>query len=165
MENPRWYAVYVKSRNEKKVFARFEEVQIEAYLPILKTLRQWKDRKKMVDVPLFNSYIFVRVIPTCFFKVKQVEGVVTFVKIDNKPVPIPDDQIDSLKLLLTSSEKFEVSYDAIEIGEDVVVTKGSLSGFKGTLVCYKGKKRAMLRIDAINQVLMVDINPAFLRKI
>ena len=165
MDVVRWYAVYVKSRNEKKVFTRFNEANIEAYLPIMKTYRQWKDRKKMVDVPLFNSYIFVKVSQKQFVSVKQVEGVVTFVKFNNHPASIPDNQIESLKLLLCSSEKFEISYDFIDIGEAVEVVKGTLMGFKGTLVSYKGQKRAMLRIDAINQVLMVDINPAFLKKI
>jgi transcriptional antiterminator RfaH len=161
----RWYAVYVKSRNEKKVNARFEEANIESFLPILKTLRQWKDRKKLVEVPLFNSYVFVRVKPIQFTAVRQIDGVVNFVRLDSKPASIPDNQIESLKLLLGSSEQFEVSHDLIEVGEPVEVVKGTLTGFKGILVSYKGKKRAMLRIEAINQILMVDINPAFLLRV
>jgi transcriptional antiterminator RfaH len=165
MSEQRWYVLYVKSRNEKKAFLRLTELGYTAYVPLLKTLRQWKDRKKMVEVPLFNSYVFVNISSTRFYDVLQVDGIVNFVRLEGKPDPVPDEQVESLKLLLNSSEKFEISYDSFELGDDVEVVRGTLQGFKGVLVDYKGKKRALLRIDAINQSLMVEIAPSFLKKI
>jgi transcriptional antiterminator RfaH len=159
-----WYAVYVRSRNEKKVFTFLTEAGIEAYLPLLKTLRQWKDRKKLVEMPLFSSYIFVNVDSTEFVKVLSIDGTVNFVKFDGKPAAIPSEQIENLRLLLFSGEKFEISPEEIEIGETVEVTKGPLKGFKGMITEYKGTKRALLRIDAINQMLMVEILPSCLKK-
>ena len=164
MLNPKWYALYVRSRNEKKAFLRLSEEGYKAYVPLLKTLRQWKDRKKMVEVPLFSSYVFVNLVPKQFYAVLQVDGVVNFVRLEGQPDPIPDDQIESLKLLLSSAEKFEISYDSFELGDEVEVIRGSLQGFKGVLVNYKGKKRALLRIEALNQSLMVEISPANLKK-
>jgi transcription antitermination factor NusG len=165
MPETRWYAVYVKSRNEKKVFTRLIEQGIETYLPLLKTLRQWSDRKKMVEVPLFSSYIFVNTFPKQFNQILAVEGIVSFVKFEDKPAPIPDNQIDYLKLLLYSGEKFEISPDEFETGEDVEVIAGPLKGFQGTFVNYKGKKYAQLRIDAINRSLIIKISPGYLKKI
>jgi transcription antitermination factor NusG len=164
MDEKHWYAVYVKSRNEKKVYARIKEQNIDTYLPLLKTLRQWSDRKKMVEVPLFSSYVFVNIYDTQLNEVLAVDGTVNFVKFEGKPASIPAKQIESLRLLLYSGEKFEVSPDEFEIGEAVEVSKGPLKGFKGMLVNYKGKKRAILRIDALNQSLMIEIFPSFLKK-
>ena len=164
MPNPKWYALYVKSRNEKKACLRLAENGFTAYVPLLKTLRQWKDRKKMVEVPLFGSYVFVNILPKQFYNVLQVDGVVNFVRLEGQPDPIPDDQIESLKLLLNSSEKFEISYDSFDLGDEVEVVMGALTGFKGILVNYKGKKRALLKIEAINQTLMVEISPSALKK-
>jgi len=161
----KWYAVYVKSRNEKKVFANLLENNIESYLPLLRTLKQWKDRKKLVDIPLFNSYIFVYADVLEQFKVRQVQGIVKFVSFEGKPTSIPNEQIKSLKLLLQSTEKFEIGYDKIELGEEVEVYKGTLKGFRGTLTKYKGKKKVLLRIDALNQYLMIEIQLSNLKKI
>jgi len=165
MSKKRWYAVYVKSRNEKRVYADLLENNFESYLPLLRTLRQWKDRKKLVDIPLFNSYVFVHVNLLEQYKVRQVPGVVNFICFEGKPTAIPDEQINSLQLLLRSTEKFEVGYEKIEIGEDVEVYRGTLKGFRGTLVEYKGKKKVLLRIDALNQYLMIEIQLSNLKKL
>jgi transcription antitermination factor NusG len=165
MNKRRWYAVYVRSRNEKKVLANLLENNFESYLPLLKTLRQWKDRKKLVDIPLFNSYVFVYVGLLEHHKVRQVQGIVNFISFEGKPTAIPDEQIKSLQLLLKSTEKFEIGYEKIELGEEVEVFKGTLKGFRGTLVEYKGKKKVLLRIDALNQYLMVEIQHSSLKKI
>jgi transcription antitermination factor NusG len=165
MDKRKWYAVYVRSRNEKKVYANLLENNFESYLPLLKTLKQWKDRKKLVDIPLFNSYVFVYVDLLEQCKVRQVQGIVNFVCFEGKPTLIPDDQIKSLKLLLQSTEKFEMGYERIEPGDEVEVNKGALKGFRGTLTEYKGKKKVLLRIDVLNQYLMVEIQHSFLKKL
>lgn len=160
-----WYALYVRSRSEKIVNLRISEKGIETYLPLQKTLRQWHDRKKLVELPLFNSYIFVHANSKQFHTIKETEGVAGFVTFEGVPAKIPDDQINYLKLLLDSSEKFEVSYDVFEFGDSVEVYRGPLKGFKGLLVNYKGRKRALLQIEAINQSLLVEIHLSNLKKV
>ena len=160
----KWYAVYVRSRNEKIVYTRLNDQGIESYLPLLKTLRQWHDRKRFVELPLFNSYVFVKTDPPKFSFIQSVIGVVGFVKFEGAPVAIPEEQINNLQLLLSTSEKFEVSLDEFELGDNVEVYRGALKGFKGILVEYKGQKRALLRIEAINQSLLVEIHPSNLKK-
>jgi transcription antitermination factor NusG len=160
-----WYAIYVRSRSEKVVYARLCEQGIEAYLPLQKTLRQWHDRKKMVEMPLFRSYVFVRTNYKKYHIVRAIDGVAGFVSFEFQPAKIPDYQIEFLKMLLKSTDKFEVSNDIFEYGEMVEVFRGPLTGFRGTLVTYKEKKRALLQIDAINQSLLVEIHPSSLKRI
>ena len=71
-----WYAVYTNSRAEKRVSDRIEELGIETFLPLQKTLRQWSDRKKLVEKPLISSYVFVKIIPREYFAVRKIDGVV-----------------------------------------------------------------------------------------
>ena len=96
---------------------------------------------------------------------RLISGVVGFVKFDGTPTPIPEEQIKNLQLLLSTTEKFEISLDEFELGDNVEVYRGALKGFKGMLVEYKGQKRALLRIEAINQSLLVEIHPSNLKKI
>ena len=74
-----WYAIYTHSRAEKRVSDRLTEAGIETFLPLQKTLRQWSDRKKLVEKPLISSYVFVKVVPREFFTVRKTDGVVKFI--------------------------------------------------------------------------------------
>jgi len=160
-----WFAIYTRSRYEKKVVDRLKEIGIEAWLPLLKTLRQWSDRKKMVEVPLFNSYVFVRSKSNTVKKALQVNGAVYVVSFSGQPTPIPDEQIEWLRRLLNSSEKFEVSFDKFTMGETVLIEQGVMKGTKGMFVHYKGRNRVLVQIEVINQNLLIDINPGFLKKL
>jgi transcription antitermination factor NusG len=93
---PRWYVVYVKSRSEKKVRDRLAKQKLNTFLPLIKTVRQWSDRRKQVEIPLFNGYLFVHIVPDEFTIVKMTEGVVDFVKQEGKFATIRDEQILSL---------------------------------------------------------------------
>ena len=160
-----WYAIYTKSHFEKKAVDALIEQGFEAWVPLLKTLRQWSDRKKWVEVPLFNSYIFVRSTLNVVKKALQVNGAVYVVSFSGKPTAIPNEQIEWLRLLLASSEKFEVSLDDFSFGDPVIVEKGVLHGMKGKFINYKGRSRVLLQIDAINQNLLIEINPGFVKKL
>ena len=163
--NDQWFAIYTRSRNEKKVVAELAELGYEAWVPLMKTMRQWSDRKKMVEVPLFNSYIFICVsINKIRAIVSKSDGAVYVVSFSGQPAVIPDKQIEDLKLLLSSSEKFEISTNEFIYGDKIEVTRGSLRGLQGMFVQYKGQKRVLMHIDAINQKLLININPAFIKK-
>ena len=79
-----WYAVYTNSRAEKRVSERISEMGIETFLPLQKTLRQWSDRKKLVEKPLISSYVFVKAVPKEFFPIRTTDGVVKFIMIQGK---------------------------------------------------------------------------------
>jgi transcription antitermination factor NusG len=160
----KWFAVYTRSRNEKKVATLLEERGIMVYLPLMKTLRQWSDRKRMVEVPLFNSYLFVHLEPNLVYKALQAEGAVYVVKFAGQPAVIPDEQIENLKIILGSSTKFELSFDEFTFGEHVEVVEGPLCGVHGVFVEYHGKKRVLIRMDAINQNLVIEVHPGVIKK-
>ncbi len=161
----RWYAVYTRSRSEKQVLRNLSEKGYEAWLPLYKTLRQWSDRKKMVERPLISSYVFIKVIERDFYKVQGTEGVCALVKCQGKPVPIPQCQIDNLRLIINSNAEVEVTGEKFEKGDNVVVTTGSLKGLKGELISHGNRKKLLVRIDSIEQNVTVTVPVTYLRKL
>jgi transcription antitermination factor NusG len=162
---PKWYAIYTRPRAEKLVHSRFIEVDVESFLPLQKTYRKWSDRKKLVEKPLLSSYIFVKVIPVDFPKVYRTTGVVKFVSFEGQPVAIPQNQIDNLKLLVNSNAEIEVTSEKFEKGDNVEVVTGSLIGLTGELIKVDGKKRVVVRIDRLDQNIIVTIPLTFLKKV
>ncbi len=104
MNNKHWYALYTKSRNEKKVHQLLEEAGIESYLPLIKTLKQWSDRKKWVEEPLFKSYIFVQVQANQYYHVLNIPGIVRYITFEGKAVIVPEKQILAIKQFLNNEE-------------------------------------------------------------
>jgi transcriptional antiterminator RfaH len=162
---PKWYAVYTNPRAEKLVHNRLIETGVETYLPIQKTYRQWSDRKKLVEKPLLSSYVFVKVIPKDFQKVYRTVGVVKLISFEGQPVPIPQKQIDNLRLLIDSNAEIAVTSEKFEKGDNVEVITGSLTGLTGELVKVHGRKIVIVRIDKLEQNIVVTIPVTFLRKI
>ena len=95
-----WYALYTRSRAEKKVASLIEETTTEVYLPLQKTMKIWSDRRKMVHEPLFRSYIFVRCGKYDFDKVLKIPGAVCFVSFSGEKVVVPDFQIEAVRTFL-----------------------------------------------------------------
>src|SRR5690606_31500916 len=131
-----WYAIYTKSRFEKKVFGRLIEKDIEAYLPLHKELKIWSDRKKWVEEPLIRSYVFVRIEDKDHLKVLKTPGVIKFVQIDGKTATIPPLQIKTLQRVLEGKADLEITDKNFKPGDPVVITEGNLKGIAGELVTY-----------------------------
>jgi transcriptional antiterminator RfaH len=161
----RWYAIYTRPRAEKLAFSRLEEADVEVFLPLVKTWRQWSDRKKMVEKPLLSSYLFVKVRKKEFPQVYRISGVVKFISFEGQPVPIPQNQIDNLKLIVNSDAEIEVSGEAFAKGDNVEVVTGALTGLTGELIRIGGKKRVIVRIDRLDQNIIVTIPVTFLKKV
>ena len=162
---PKWYAIYTNPRAEKQVRGRLKEVGVEVFLPLQKTYRIWSDRKKLVEVPLLSSYVFVKVIPLEFPKVYQAPGVVRFVTFEGQPASIPQNQIDNLRLLINSDEEIEVTSEKFEKGDNVEVIRGALVGLTGELIKTGSHSRVVVRIDRLDQNLIVNIPMTFLRRL
>ena len=160
-----WYAVYTNSRAEKRVSDRLTELGIETFLPLQKTLRQWSDRKKLIEKPLISSYVFVRIIPREYFVVRKIDGIVKFIMIEGKPVPIPEAQIINLRILCGSDAEVELSTDVYAQGDLVEVTVGSLTGLRGELIRVGRKHKVVIRIIQPGMNLTVDIKTNAIRKL
>jgi transcription antitermination factor NusG len=161
----KWYALYTRPRAEKLVFNRLVEEGIETFLPLQKTYRMWSDRKKLVEKPLLTSYIFVKTNKKGFPAVYKTTGVVKFVSFEGQPVSIPQNQIDNLRLLINSDAEIEVTSEKLSQGDNVVVINGSLIGLTGELIRIGSKNRVVVRIDRLDQNLILKIPKAFLKKV
>ena len=161
----KWYAVYTRPRFEKQVLKELLDQGIEAYLPLIKTMRQWSDRKKMVEIPLFSSYVFVHIDRRYYDQVLQTHGVVKYITFEGKAATIPANQIDNLKIIVDSNEKVETTWETRRKGDKVVVTAGSLKGLKGELITEGNRKKVLVRIQGIDQNLTVEVHSSLIESI
>ena len=165
MPEKKWYAIYTKPRWEKKVAERLDEKIIENYLPLIKTLKLWSDRKKWVQEPLFRSYIFVHISEDQYLSSLQTPGVVKYVTFEKKRVSIPPVQIEAIRQFIESGDDLLGHSPEMHLGDRVVVTRGPLKGLEGTLVEFHQKHRVRIMIEGIQQSLHIKIPKSFLQKI
>lgn len=166
MKDQLWYVVYTKSRSEKKVSQAFDSQNIAHYLPLQKTLKQWSDRKKWVEEPLFKSYIFLNIdYRTQYLKAIQTDGVVKFIEFCGKPVVVKNQEIENIKRIIEHREFEIILQNEIQnVGDKVEVMEGSLKGMSGTLTRFKGKEKVLIKIDSIDKNIILDININYLKK-
>lgn len=152
-----WYALYVKSRTEKKVAIELDAEGIEYYLPLVNKLKQWSDRKKWVEEPLFRSYIFVHIKAKDYYKTLYVQGAVKFVSFEGKAVAVPPQQIEAIKLYLKEKDPLLSVDQTWKTGKEVEVITGSLIGLKGVLLEIKGKTRVKVEIEVVGSAIILQI--------
>jgi len=155
-----WHALYTKSRSEKKVKERLDSLKIESYLPLYWVERKWSDRMKKVEVPLFNSYIFVKPKSRVeYFAALQCDGAVRFITLEGKANIVPDKEIDTLRLLLSkpSEIQLEPSIESFAKGEWVEISNGPLKGIMGELVDFRGQHKFLIRVGALEQSIVVNV--------
>ena len=160
-----WFAIYVRSRNEKKVNEWLNRDGIETYLPLLKTLKQWSDRKKWVQEPLFKSYLFVHITKQEYMKVLQTDGVVRYITFEGKAVPVPPQQILAIKQFLNKEEDPELLSANFEQGDHVEIMRGSLKGLTGNLIDFRGKQKVQVEIESIGKSIYITIPKSYLQVI
>ncbi|MEI8202051.1 MAG: UpxY family transcription antiterminator [Bacteroidota bacterium] len=151
-----WHAIYTFPRFEKKLHKILLDKGIEVYLPLQKTLRKWKDRKKWVEEPYFRSYIFVKVSEKEYYDVINTNGAVKYVSFSGKASVIPESQILTMKKLLNHDHNIIVTNKQFKKGEIVQIKEGTLAGYEGEIINYLGKKRILIRIQEIGYSLMVE---------
>lgn len=160
-----WHVAYVKSRSEKKVKERLDKMRIEAFLPLIKTVKQWSDRKKSIQIPLFNGYIFVRISKEDLTKVRMVEGLVNFIYQEKKIAIVPEKQINDIRSFLESGLPVSSDTGFFEKGEQVVINFGPLKGCQGELIEIENEKHFIVRVEVINQILKISVPKSYLEKV
>lgn len=163
----RWYAVYVKSRYEKKTCKLLEDRHIEAYLPLLNRLKQWSDRKKMVEEPLFKSYIFVRTDLKNYYDILNTPGVVRFVGFEGRPAPVPDNQIMAVRQFVGYNDG-ALELDEIQSlheGQLVEIVYGEMKGLVGRLVSFNGRQRLIVDIESVGRSIPINISRSQVRSL
>jgi len=167
-ENPleeKWYAIYTRPRAEKQVTGRLEEKGIHVYLPLQKKLRQWSDRKKWVETPLFSSYIFVKIDRRFYDSVLKTDGVVKYITFEGRAATIPQDQIDNLRIVVDSNADVETTWEKHRKGDKVEVTGGALKGLRGVLISDGGRKKVLVQVDRLDQNLVVEVPLGLVSKV
>lgn len=122
-----WYVVYTKPKWEKKVAEKLNEIGIECYCPLIIQIKQWTDRKKKIEVPLFNSYVFVQLEDTDRSSVFQVSGVVRFLFWLGKPAIVRDEEIKIIKTSLATPNISDISVTSIQVGDRIKLESGVFS--------------------------------------
>jgi len=157
-EEKQWYAIYTRSRHEKVVYELLNDKGIQTFLPLRVLLSQWKDRKKKIESPLFPGYLFTRInILDDFTKVITSKGVVKILGTNGTPIPIPTDEIDSVKTLLKSGLKYD-PYPFLKSGMKVQVIRGPLQGINGKINERLGKYKLLISIELIKRSISVEID-------
>lgn len=157
-----WYVMYTAPRSEKKVEQRLKEKGIEVYLPIVEEIRQWSDRKKKVQRPLFNGYLFVYTTKDRLWESLQVSGAVKFVNFAGEHATVRESEIETLKRIIATGVAVEVEASSIEEGQQVKILGGPLEGFQGECVQKGNKDYFIIRIPSINQSMLVNVPQKFL---
>ena len=165
---PHWYACYTRARHEKMVETQLRQRGLESYLPLVQQVRQWSDRKKVVQFPLFPSYVFGRFTLREVHAVLTTPGVSTIVRASGYPTPIADTELENVKRfaigLAESGIEPETRPFLVE-GQWVRVLEGPFEGVEGMVVERRGRKRVLVGLAAIGQGLEIDIDTRLLKPI
>ena len=160
-----WIAIRSKPRSEKIVSNELNKKGIESFLPLIKKRQQWSDRKKWVEFPLFPSYIFARIELKNSLYIMNTHGVSTTVKFGDKVITVDDKVVNSIKLALEGGyELHPMKY--FTIGDQVEVMHGPMKGARGIVETkFKNDNRLIIKIDALQQAIAVNINSKYLEYI
>ncbi len=154
-----WFALYVKSRHEFVTNGELWKKGIETFLPSVKRWRQWRDRRKLIEFPLFPGYLFVYIYPNPeeFIKVLKTMGSVTFISAEpGHPLPVSPEEINSLKLLIGSGKEFDI-YPNLKEGTLIRVARGPLKGAEGVLIKKEDQHIFLVNIKILGRSVGVKI--------
>ncbi|MEW6585730.1 MAG: UpxY family transcription antiterminator [Nitrospirota bacterium] len=154
-----WFALYVKSRHEFVTNDELRRKQVETFLPSFKNWRQWKDRRKLIDFPLFPGYLFVNIRPDSevYLHVLKTRGAVTFVSLEpGYPTPVSPEEIDTLKMLIDSGKELDV-YPHLKEGERIRVKRGPLKGAEGIFIRKEQEMKFLVNIDILGRSVGLKI--------
>jgi len=152
-----WVAVYTVARHEKAIARQFQERSIETFLPIYRSVRRWKDRKKEVELALFPSYVFVRISTNHKLQVLQVPGVVHIVSFNGALAALPEQEINALRNGL-DNQLYAEPCPYLSVGKRVRVIRGPMAGAEGILSRKKDRYRVVISVDVLMRSVAVEVD-------
>lgn len=152
-----WYALYTKPRFEKKVSIYLNKMEVIHYCPLVRVRKQWSDRVKTIEEPLFKSYVFVKVTEKEKWLIASLPGVLSYVYFEGKPAIVSQDEIISIQSFLNEHENVQVHPLGIIAGDEVRIDSGIFSGLEAEIVSIK-KKKCVLHIHNLGLVLVTTEN-------
>jgi transcription antitermination factor NusG len=154
-----WYALYTAARHEKVVAKQLAERSIETFLPLYRARHRWKDRRKQVELALFPSYVFVRIVPENKVPVLRVSGAVNLVSFNGKLATLPEREIEALRNALENDIYAEPCAD-LRVGRRVRVVRGPMAGVEGLLSRKKDTYRVVISIEVLMRSVAVEVDGA-----
>lgn len=149
-----WYVIYTKPKWEKKVAEKLTQIGIECYCPLITQVKQWSDRKKKIEVPLFNSYVFVQLKDIDRNSVFQIAGVVRYLFWLGKPAIVRDEEIAVIKSSLNAPNICDVSVTQIQVGDRIKLETGVFSN-QNAIVQEVSKTHYILVLESLGCVLKI----------
>ena len=153
-----WYAIRTRSRHEKVVERQLQGQGIDAFSPVTNQIRQWSDRRKVIESPLFAGYAFVRIVasPEERIRVLRTQGVVELVGRQGQGIPIPAEQIEAVRAVIAGNLPC-TQHVFLKVGQRVRVRGGSLEGVEGILVAQNGNRNLVISVEPIQRSLSICI--------
>lgn len=153
-----WYVLHTRSRFENVVNDGLAKKAVEVFLPKMRVRSKRRDRRLLIDVPLFPGYVFVRTSldPREQLDIVKTVGVVRFIGNSQGPLAVPDPTIDSLRIMVASESPL-MTGQRLRRGDRVIVVTGPLAGVTGTFVRYKNQDRVIVNIEALGQYAAADV--------
>jgi len=165
-KNRMWYVVKTNPRAEKKVLERINSLGIEAYLPLIQTIRQWSDRKKKIEAPLISSTLFIQCLETEIVKLYTIPGFQSILSYLKKPAVVREYEINNLRILLKEQKDYELAEsESIIKGDKVEVIRGPFQGLIATSIENNRTHKLVVEIEGIEQKFIVHVPRTFVRKI
>lgn len=161
-----WYLVYTIPKSEKKAYLKLQQMGITCFLPMHTVVRQWSDRKKKLEVPLFPNYIFVYTTLSRRFEILQIKELMHFVCFGGEFATVSDSIVTALRRILDTNLEISNEYMegplptrsiAYEQGTKVRILHGHLAGTEGIMIQKNGKNRLVLQIEALRQAVSVEV--------
>ena len=164
--NPGWYVLHTRSRFEQVVFEGLERKSLEAFLPRMTVMSKRRDRRLKIRVPLFPGYVFVKsaLNPHERLEIVKTVGVVRLVGNRDGPVPVEDEAIDSLRIMVTGDNPIATG-TRLKKGDRVMVVEGPFVGVIGTFVRYRGAGRVVVSVEALGQYAAVDVLEEYVERL
>ncbi|MGY3051902.1 transcription antitermination factor NusG [Pedobacter sp. UYEF25] len=156
-----WYVVYTYPNLEKRIYNDLTKRNIKAYLPLQLVIRQWSDRKKELQVPMFPNYLFVKSRERERFELLKVAGILKMITFNGKPAVLTEEEINNIRKF--ERLEFEVEPHLVQ-GDEVLIVNGPFTGLKGRLFSKRGKHRLGVHIQSIGQSLSIEIESSSIRK-
>ncbi len=154
-----WFAVQTRPRHEKRVALELKEKGVEVFLPLLQAIHQWSDRRRQVELPLFSSYLFVRLQEQRRQRITvlHTQGALRFIGPRGMGVAVPEDEIEAVQTLLRERIAF-TACPFVNIGQKVRIRGGSLDGVRGILVAVNDDRSLVVSVDSIQRSLQFRID-------
>jgi transcription antitermination factor NusG len=160
----KWLVFYTKSRHEKKVKDLLIRKGFEVFLPMQKVMRQWSDRKKKVEVPLFNSYIFVFESEDKIQQILQAPGISWNIRHNDKPAVLREEEMEVIQRFLSSGFFVETdSAQSLRAGDTVEVIDGALKGLRGSVIHSSAGDKFSVLLESIQQNIIVTVDSVALK--